>query len=255
LRESTLDSENESNPTSEEDTANGAELNEEPTHNSNETDSRRCSENESNPTNEGDTATGAELSEEPTHHNSNGTESRKRDDDAVTQAECSASKRAKFEPPNEIVVEGSSMSQVNGVYKRNADYNYAPQYCKQGVYGGSNATYRIYRTQWRGWCIGAKYHCSVLYYTTTSLMLPPIDGWFACGGRKAAPTLVYNQSYMQPSPSNLVKLKSIQEVYCWKNQILWALSVIWKGIFDNYAIKLLYRRQVQVLPYFLTSAR
>lgn len=194
LRESTLDSENESNPTSEEDTANGAELNKEPTHNSNGTDSRRCSENESNPTNEGDTATGAELSEEPTHHNSNGTESRKRDDDAVTQAECSASKRAKFEPPNEIVVEGSSMSQVNGVYKRNADYNYAPQYCKQGVYGGSNATYRIYRTQWRGWCIGAKYHCSVLYYTTTSLMLPPIDGWFACGGRKAAPTLVYNQS-------------------------------------------------------------
>ena len=66
-------------------------------------------------TNEGCIVSDAQSGEESDH---NGAENRKRDDDAGTQAQSSASKRAKVDPPNEIVVTGSSMPQVNSVYKR-----------------------------------------------------------------------------------------------------------------------------------------
>ena len=93
-----------------------------------------------------------------------------------------ASKKARSDSniPKEVLVEGCGVAGVNGIYKRDGEYNGSPQYIKEGEYKGDDVMFKVQRHSLKLWLIRIerKKRGDIFCYSNwNETFVPPINGW------------------------------------------------------------------------------
>eukprot|EP00956_Cyclotella_meneghiniana_P003384 scaffold4079_cov44-Cyclotella_meneghiniana.AAC.9 len=105
---------------------------------------------------------------------------------ASTDLLANASKKVRSDSdsdvPEELLVEGCGVAEVNGTYKRNGDFHGAPRYFKEGQWEGEDVEFVIRQGDFDIWwyiLIWIEGEDDSLYYfpAESETSTPPSDGW------------------------------------------------------------------------------
>eukprot|EP00956_Cyclotella_meneghiniana_P016519 scaffold26080_cov43-Cyclotella_meneghiniana.AAC.8 len=98
----------------------------------------------------------------------------------LSSSEANATKKVRSDSnvPEEVLVEGCRLAEVNGIYKRIVDYDGSPQYSKEGRYKGEDVKFQINRLN--RWYIEVRRkngRILTCYTNENDSPVPPSDGW------------------------------------------------------------------------------